>query len=111
MTARDFAMLPDDSVKVTTDSVMTAIREYLKKYSVSHFTTRDIARHMEVDEYPVRTAFSWLNRYHLIETAPCVRSIRYTGTAHEKYSATVYKIKPESTAADFAALMGVFCRG
>lgn len=100
-----------ESIRVTTDDVMQAIRDYQQKFAIEHFTTREIAKQMGVDEYPVRTAFSWLHRYQMIETVPCVRSIRYTKAHGEEYSATVYQIKPESTAADFAALNRIFGYG
>lgn len=93
------------SSRVTTDSVMAAIRDHGK----ARFTTLEIARDMGADEYHVRIAFSWLSRYRIIESIPGVRSVRYTGTAGEKYSANVYQLRQESTPADFATLNRVFC--
>lgn len=97
---------------VTTDTVIKGIRDYLEAQKpISHFTTLAVALHMGADEYPVRTAFSWLRRYGLIETVPCVFSVRYTKTNGEKYPAAVYQLKEKSTPADFAALHRVFCCG
>jgi len=103
----------EGEIAVTTDTVMKAIDEYVRQSpaGLEHFTTLEISRHMGVDEYPVRTSFSWLVRFKQIESVPGVRSERYTGTQHEKYSATVYRKKPQASPVDYAALMGVFCRG
>jgi len=105
---------------VTRDRVIEAIREYLDSTSADHFTTLDIAKHMQCSEYQVRTAFTWLTRYEVIETVPGVRSKRYLGQAADptkrrhahSYYASVYQLKVESAAAppDFNALMAVFCR-
>lgn len=98
----------ESAVRVTRDSVLEAIKIYVDDQSKQFFTTLEIARQMGVDEYSVRVAFSWLARYEQIEIVPGVRSIRYTGTAHEKYSATVYQIREEATEVDFAALNRAF---
>lgn len=93
-------------VRVTTDDVLKAVRAY-----VGQFTTYDIARELGAEEYPVRAAVSWLNRYKVIEAVPCVRTRRYTKTNGEVYSATVYQLRPEANPCDFEALMFAFCRG
>jgi len=99
---------------VSTDSVMSAIREYTV---AEHFTTHDIARYMGVGEYPVRAAFTRLIRCNLIEIVPGVRTRRYrTQPAGRRlhgndYTVAVYRVKEQSGEADFQALMGVFCRG
>lgn len=105
---------------VTRDRVIEAIRDYLKAASCGHFTTLDIAKHMQCSEYQVRTAFTWLVRYNIIEIVPGVRSKRYLGQAADptkrrhahSYYASVYHLKVESAAAppDFSALMAAFCR-
>lgn len=103
--------------RVTKDSVMAAIRCYIKDQPKPFFTTIDIARHMGVDEYPVRAAVSWLNRYRFVEIVPGVRSKRYLGEPEnpekrrhtDSYSASVYQIRKESSSADFAVLNRVFC--
>lgn len=96
---------------VTTDTVISAVNDFLKERREKRFTTHDIARHMGAEEYHVRIAFSWLTRNRAIETIPGVRSVRYTGSAGEKYSANVYQLVAVSEKPDFSALMGVFCRG
>jgi len=98
-------------MNVTTDRVSAAIKGYVASAKRDHFTTHDIARAMGAEEYHVRIAFSWLTRNRVIETIPGVRSVRYTGTHGEKYSANVYQLVAVSAKPDFAALMGVFCRG
>lgn len=98
-------------MNVTTELVSAAIKGYVAKAGCDHFTTHDIARHMLAEEYHVRIAFSWLTRNRVIETIPGVRSVRYTGTHGEKYSANVYQLVAVSEKPDFAVLMGVFCRG
>lgn len=99
------------TVRVTTDAVLQAIKQHVASAKHDHFTTHDIARHMDAEEYHVRIAFSWLTRSRVIETIPGVRSVRYTGTHGEKYSANVYQLVAVSEKPDFSALMGVFCRG
>jgi hypothetical protein len=99
------------TVKVTTETVSQAIKQHVASAKRDSFTTHDIARHMGAEEYHVRIAFSWLTRNRVIETIPGVRSVRYTGTAGERYSANVYQVVAVSEKPDFSALMGVFCRG
>ena len=99
------------AVRVTTDSVLQAIKQHVDRAGKEHFTTVEIAKEMGADENHVRIAFSWLTRYKAIEPVPGVRSVRYTGTQGEKYSANVYQIREESAPVDFSALMGAFCRG
>lgn len=110
----------EEQTKVTTESVMVAIRDYVARTSIEHFTTLDISRSMKVSEYPVRAAFTWLTRYRFIETVPGVRSRRYLGPPEDStkrrhtdsYFASVYQIRSQSTSeVDFVALMGAFCRG
>jgi len=105
---------------VTRDRVIEAIRDYLKAASCGHFTTLDIAKHMQCSEYQVRTAFTWLVRYNIIEIVPGVRSKRYLGQAADptkrrhahSYYASVYQLKVQAPAVaiDFQTLMGAFCR-
>lgn len=96
------------TVRVTQETVLQAIKQHVDRAGKEHFTTHDIARDMGADEYHVRIAFSWLSRYKAIERVPGVRSVRYTGTAGEKYSAAVYRICETSGEADFAALNRIF---
>lgn len=98
-------------MNVTTESVMKAIRAYVTSADHKHFTTLDIARSMGAEEYPVRAAVTWLNRYRHIEVVPGVRSRRYTKAHGEEYSATVYQVREASEQADFATLTRVFCGG
>lgn len=90
--------------RVTTDAVMTAIKDF----PIEAFTTFEIAEAMGVPEYPVRAAASWLLKRNLIEKAGARK--RYTAVANEAYWATTYKIKQQAAPVDFAALMGAFCR-
>lgn len=99
---------PMTTVLVTTDTALQAINQHVGRAGNEHFTTHEIARAMGADEYHVRIAFSWLSRYRIIESIPGVRSVRYTGTAGEKYSANVYQLRQESTPADFETLNRVF---
>lgn len=109
--------MTDQPVRVTTDTVKEAIERYVEKLGENRFTTADIARHMGVDEYSVRAAVSWLARYKLIEIIPGVRSKRYRSIPTDRrphdddYSVSMYQLKEQSGQANFAALMGVFCRG
>ena len=54
------------------------------------FTTVEVARRLDVPEYPVRAAFAWLARRKKIEVVPCVYSTRYT-KQNEKYFAACYR--------------------
>jgi len=102
---------------VTTGSVKCAIERYIAERN-NHFTTADIARFMGADEYRVRTAFTWLTRYRVIEIIPGVRSKRYLGEPRDpskrrhanSYFASMYRMR-EVLQVDFQRLMGVFCRG
>ncbi len=102
---------------LATDAVRKAIERYIEQRGENRFTTADIARFMGVEEYPVRAAVSWLARYGLIEIIPGVRSKRYRSMPTDRrphdndYSVSMYRIKEPSCEANFAALMGVFCRG
>lgn len=97
-------------LRVTTETVMQAIRAYAESVK-PFFTTCDIARAMGVEEYPVRAAVSWLNRYRMIEIVPGVRSRRYTKLHGEEYSATVYQIREKGGEADFNVLYRAFGYG
>ena len=96
------------TIRVTTDTAQQAIKQHVDRAGKEYFTTVEIARDMGVDEYHVRIAFSWLSRYKTIERVPGVRSVRYTGTQGEKYSASVYRIREEAARVDFAALNRAF---
>ena len=107
----------EPTMRVTTDSVRTAIEQFVAQFSQNRFTTADIARFMGVDEYPVRAAVSWLARYGMIEIVPGVRSRRYRSLPADRrphdddYSVSVYRVKEPASEVDFSALMGAFCRG
>ena len=109
--------MTDMTIRVTTDTVQKAIEQYVKDRGDNRFTTADIARFMGVEEYPVRATVSWLARYGLIEIIPGVRSRRYLGQPADRrlhgdsYSVSMYRVKERCGEANFAALMGVFCRG
>lgn len=96
---------------VNIETAQKAIEKYVEQRGENRFTTADIARHMGVDEYPVRAAVSWLNRYRVIEAIPGVRSQRYTRLNGEAYSAAVYQIREHGSEPDFAVLNMVFCYG
>lgn len=106
-----------DTSRVTTESVKTAIEKFVSQSGENRFTTADIARFMDVYEYPVRAAVSWLARYGFVEIIPGVRSKRYfTPTPNRRlhsdgYSVSMYQIKDPACEVDFSALMGAFCRG
>ncbi len=113
-------VIANKEVIVTTDTVTAAIHEYLATSDANHFTTLDIARHMQCGEYPVRAAFTWLARYRVIEIIPGVRSRRYLGQPADttkrrhsnSYYASVYQLRCASEGEiDFKVLMGAFCRG
>ena len=109
----NFAMgydMATDEQPVTTKSTIAAIREYVKTTTRESFTTHDIANHIGAEEYHVRTAFVWLTRQKAIEIVPCVRSIRYTRTRGEEYSAAVYQLRSDGGSCDFGALMRAFFR-
>lgn len=107
----------DKTIRVTTDTVQKAIDQFVEQSAEKRFTTADIARFMGVEEYPVRAAVSWLARYGLIEIIPGVRSKRYRTMPTDRrphdddYSVSMYRVKEPAGEANFAALMGVFCRG
>lgn len=109
--------MTERNVRVTTETVQKAIEQYVGSRGENRFTTADIARDMGVDEYPVRAAVSWLARYGMIEIIPGVRSKRYRSMPTDRrphdddYSVSVYQVKEPACEANFAALMGVFCRG
>ncbi|MBU1363947.1 MAG: hypothetical protein KKE51_09020 [Gammaproteobacteria bacterium] len=99
------------TIRVTTDTALQAIKKHVDSAGKEHFTTVEIARVMGADEYHVRIAFSWLTRFKAIERVPGVRSVRYTETQGEKYSASVYRIREEAAPVDFAALNRLFGYG
>ncbi len=107
----------EQTIRVTTDTVKSAIEAFVKQFGKNQFTTADIARSMGVEEYPVRAAVSWLARYKFIEIIPGVRSKRYfTPPANRRlhsdgYSVSMYRVKEPAGEVDFSALMGAFCRG
>ena len=109
--------MTESNVRVTTETVQKAIEQYVGSHGENRFTTADIARDMGVDEYPVRAAVSWLARYGMIEIIPGVRSKRYLVQPTDRrlhgevYSVSMYRVKEPACEANFAALMGVFCRG
>lgn len=96
--------------QITVGSVLDAIKEYVAQGS-DHFTTMEIARHMNCGEYQVRAAISWLARDRNVEIVPGVRSQRYTKEHGESYSAAVYKLCEHYVPPDFATLQMVFCCG
>lgn len=96
---------------ITTEAVLSTAKDLVKEMDPPHFTTLEIARHMGVDEYPVRAAVSWLNRYRMIEVVPGVRTRRYTRESDKAYSATVYQIREPEVEPDFNTLHLVFCCG
>lgn len=99
------------TIRVTTDTVLQAIKQHVGLAGKEHFTTVEIAKDMGAEEYHVRVAFSWLARRKEIEPVPGVRSVRYTGTQGEKYSASVYRVREEAAQVDFAALNRLFGYG
>ena len=102
---------------LATDAVRKAIEQFVDHRGENRFTTADIARHMGVDEYPVRAAVSWLARYGLIEIIPGVRSRRYRSMPTDRrphdddYSVSMYRVKEQGAQADFAALNRAFGYG
>ena len=106
--------LPKPEKRLTTDAVMSAIREYIADRSAENFTTMDIARHMGIDEYPVRAAVSWLARYGRIEIIPGVRSKRYRSPVGDRRLhgdhdfVSVCRVKEAAAPVDFAALNPAF---
>lgn len=98
-----------ESVRVTKESVMAAIRSYVEDQAKPFFTTLDIARHMGVDEYPVRAAVSWLSHQNLVGIVPGVRCKRYTRTRGEQYDTTVYQLR-NLDSGDIKTLMLAFFR-
>ena len=109
--------MTEKNTVVTAETVREAIKRYITERS-NHFTTADIARFMGAEEYQVRTAFTWLTRYGVIEAIPGVRSKRYLGEPRDpskrrhanSYFASMYRMR-EVCQVDFQRLMGVFCRG
>lgn len=105
----------ESSVRVTRDSVLEVIKSYVEAIA-PHFTTHDIARHMGIDEYPVRAAFTWLNRNNVIAIVPGVRSKRYLPVVAdqprrwhcESYNVNVYQLCEQPAEVDFAALNRAF---
>lgn len=105
------------SQHLATDMVRQAIEQYVKDHAAGRFTTADIARHMGVEEYPVRAAFSWLVRYRFIEIVPGVRSKRYLEQPADRrlhgdsYSVSMYQVKEQAAEVDFVALNRLFGYG
>lgn len=100
------------ATRVTVETTLLAILEFLDEDQEQTFTTRDIAGAMRVEEYPVRAAFSWLRRagkIAIVEDAVCDRVTR---TAGERYPVAVYKLKRAAeTTPDFLAYYGRVCGG
>lgn len=102
---------------LATDAVRKAIERYIEQRGENRFTTADIARVMGVEEYPVRTAVSWLARYGLIEIIQGVRSKRYRSMPTDRrphdddYSVSMYRVKENGAQADFAVLNRAFGYG
>jgi hypothetical protein len=108
------AMPMSEPVRVTTEAVLAAIREF----PIESFTTFEIAEAMGVPEYPVRAAMSWLVARKIVVRAGARKLmtkpvIRQDGRPPkpEPYWATTYVLKEQSAPVDFSALMGAFCRG
>lgn len=91
---------------VTTDSVLEAIKTYAQHAPT--FSTLDIARAMGADEYRVRVACSWLKRYRIIELVEGTNCMRRTRRTGERYTASLYRLRPQAEPADFDALFRVF---
>lgn len=115
MTACD--QIHERAARVTKEMVFDAIKAYAEGREKPFFTTRDIAIHMGVEEYPVRSTFSWLTRNKFIEIVPGVRTRRYRPGASKRrwdedwYSVSVYQVVEKCAAADFNTLNRVFCGG
>jgi len=98
---------------LTAATVLEAIKAYVGANS-DHFTTQDIALHMGVEEYSVRSTFSWLTRNKEIEIVPGVRTKRYRPETSKRrwnddwYSVSVYQVVEKAAAADFNALNRAF---
>lgn len=109
--------MTEQAMRVTTETVQDAIERFVNARGENRFTTADIARFMGAEEYPVRAAFSWLNRNRLIEIVPGVRTRRYLPQTSNRrwegdwYSVSVYQVVDKCAKADFDTLNRVFCRG
>ncbi|MCV2218892.1 hypothetical protein [Thauera sp. Sel9] len=100
--------------KITTEAVLTAITDYRGEIDTDGrtvFSTSDIARVMGCDEYRVRVACSWLRRQRIIEAIEGSAVIRRTARTGERYTANLYRLKPQARAEAFDALFQTFGLG
>ncbi len=75
----------------------------------AEFASRDIADTLGVREYKVRGSICWLLKRHVIEKAG-VFCLTSKEPYCKRYEVQQYRLKPApGEAADFAALMSVFC--
>lgn len=94
-------------VRVTTEDVLKAAKCYGEE-----FTTREIAFELDVDEYPVRMAVSWLVKRGIFEKVGTTKrklsppiGRRLHGSV---YPVSLYQVKEQSAPVDFAALNRAF---
>lgn len=97
------------TIRMKTETVQEAIKQYVKQRGENRFTTYDIARYMGAEEYPVRAAIRWLHEYKEIDVIPGVRSCRYTKTLGDKYSTAIYRLRMNGQC-DIKTLMLALCR-
>ena len=94
-----------EPTRVTVEMVFRAIAAS----SLKEFSTFDIAERMDVTEYPVRAAMSWLLKSNEIKKYRTVK--RYTAAAHEPYWATTYQLVEKCEPVDFSVLNRLFGYG
>lgn len=93
-------------VKVTTDSVMLSIASMSK----DGWTTFELAAAMQVPEYPVRAAVSWLLVRNVLEVSGTRKGYYWTGRKRKTYQANTYRVRGRGKV-DFDTLNMAFVYG
>jgi len=95
-----------DEVRVTTDSVMLSIVGLPSE----DWTTFELAAAMQVPEYPVRAAVSWLLVRKVLEVSGTRKGYYWTGRKRKTYQSNTYRLKGQGKV-DFNTLNMAFVYG
>lgn len=93
-------------VPVTTDMVIEAI----EALSCEDWTTSQLADAMQVPEYPVRAAVSWLLVRKVLEVSGTRKGYYWTGRKRKTYQSNTYRLKGQGKV-DFNTLNMAFVYG
>lgn len=94
-------------VRVTTDSVMLSIGSLSK----DNWTTFELAAAMNVPEYPVRAAVSWLLVRNVVEVSGTRYGHYRSSDRRKSYKFNTYRLKNKGGEVDFNTLNMAFVYG